>query len=431
MSADVQERVERHLPGAQAVAEAIHGYAETAGEEHRSAQALTEWLEANGFAVERGLGSQPTAFRARKGEGTPAIAFLCEYDALPGLAWEGGRPVPERPGHGCGHNLLGAGSALAAIALAEAMEAENHSGSVLVYGTPAEETLYGKTCLRREGYFRDLDAVLTWHPLTMNRAGEMQHKAMHSVVCEYHGKSAHASVCPEQGRSALDACELMNIGVNYLREHVPGDVRMHYGYTDAGGAPNVVPAQAAVWYFLRAGRRGVADEVLARVHDIARGAALMTGTTVESRVLASTDHTRINHTLAALAHAHMVALGGSDFTPEEVARAAAFAGEAGLSGALRGDVLPLAGHPIEEHGSTDFSDVSQVAPSLEIFTACFLDDTPNHHWTVTAQAKMPFAYRGMAFAAKILAMTGLDLIFRPGVLEEVRREFNEMGSTVL
>lgn len=410
------------------LAKSIHGFAETAGEEVRSSALLSRWLEEKGFAVERGLGSQSTAFRAQWGTGSPTIGFLCEYDALPGLACNEGGGNTAKPGHGCGHNLLGSGSALAAVALKRAVEQAGCGGQIIVYGTPAEETLYGKTCLRREGFFTELDAALAWHPADFNRAGELTHKAIHSVVYEFAGRSAHASVCPELGRSALDACELLNVGVNYLREHVPTDVRMHYGYLNAGSAPNVVSPSAAIWYFLRAGSRTTADEVLVRVDDAAKGAALMSGTRLERRILASTEHTKINHKLTRLAYANMQRLGGPGFTEQERDTARVFAEKAGvdgLSGVLKDEVIPLSGRAIVEHGSTDFSDVSQLLPSIELFAACYGSGTPGHHWTVTAQADLPAAFRGMTFAAKALAMTGWDLIEKPEAMAEVKGEFAE------
>lgn len=407
----------------------IHGFAELAGEEHRSQKVLCDLLEQAGFSVERGLGSQPTAFRAAYGSGGVCVGFLAEYDALPGLNQP---PEPyycgdsSRSGHGCGHNLLGAGSAAAAIALKQCLETHHIPGRVVIYGTPAEETLYGKNQLIADGYFHDVQAVLSWHPGVENHCGEFCHKAMHSLELEFRGTTAHASVCPHLGRSALDACELTNVGVNYLREHVPTDVRMHYSYVDLQGKPNVVPGYAKLWYFIRARRRSTADEVLERVLDVARGAALMTGTAFSHKILASGSETVINCALSRLAYQNMTAIGPPVFDREDMDFARRLAAESGvgsITGRLSSAIREPEGKEIEEFGSTDFSDVSQLVPALELNTACYAEGTPGHHWTVTAAAKTPIAHKGMLFAAKVLACTALDLILSEETLRQVQAEF--------
>ena len=279
----------------------IHGYAELAGEERQSAAELCAMLEQAGFAVEQGLGSQPTAFRAVYGSGGPVIGFLCEYDALPKLNQTEGTCYngDGRSGHGCGHNLLGVGAAAAAMALREEMEKGGLSGTLVVYGCPAEETLFGKTKMAEEGYFKELDVALAWHPEDHYCCGEVCHKAMDSIRFRFHGRSAHASVCPELGRSALDGAEMMSVGANYLREHVPDGVRIHYSYLSAGEKPNVVPDFAEVWYFVRSNRRRIVDQVTERLIQVARGAAMMSGTEVEWKFLARGNSTRINTTLAS------------------------------------------------------------------------------------------------------------------------------------
>lgn len=407
------------------LADSIHGFAELAGEEYHSMEALCSYLEKRGFQTERGLGSQKTAFRAVYGEGKPVIGFLAEYDALPELAWPA---CPDSrgingPGHGCGHNLLGAAAAAAASALADAMGQERREGTLVVYGTPAEETLYGKNQLLKEGYFKELDAALCWHPGRTNHCGEYQHKAMHSVKFFFRGRPAHASVCPELGRSALDACELMNVGCNYLREHVSTDVRMHYSYEDFQNKPNVVPEYGGVWYFIRARRRKTADEVLDRIRKIARGAALMTETDSEEKLLASGSETIINSVLSEIVYENMKLIGAPQFSEEDMSLARHLAEPLGLPGILDRRIEKPDGKIKEEPGSSDFSDVSQEIPAVELGTTCFIDNTPGHHWTVTAAAASGFGHKGMLFAAKVLAATGYDLVDDEERLGKVKEEF--------
>ncbi len=417
-----------------ALSDAIHSFAEIAGEEVRSSALLADDLEQQGFVVERGLGSQPTAFRASFGKGTPSIGFIAEYDALPDMS----QKVPvsnsskeasgQDNGHGCGHNLLCTGSIAAAAALKTTLEKEKYPGKVIVYGTPAEETLYGKTQLIAEGYFRDVDIVLTWHPGTMNHCGEFSHKSMHSVKLFFQGKTAHASVCPEQGRSALDACELTNVGVNYLREHVPTHVRMHYSYCSEGGMPNIVPEKAALWYFVRAKDRATSDEILQRVLHVAQGAAIMTDTQMTYQKLCSTEETLINASLSSLAYHNMLQIGVPSFTENDLMLLEQLSQNskiASIKPMISRQIIPATGEQKEEPGSTDFSGVSQQVPSLEINTACFAMGTPGHHWTITAQAAASAAKKGMLFAAKVLACTAWDLLHDANEYHCAKAEFDK------
>ena len=411
-------------------ADAIHGFAEPSGGEERSARTLEDLLEAHGFAVERGLKGLPTAFRAVYGSGAVRIGYMCEYDALAGLQQD---DVPRRQGnggfgHGCGHNLLGAGSAAAGIALKELIRREGLDAAVVVYGTPAEETLQGKTIMVENGYFRDVDVVLGWHPHNHNDPGEIKHKAAGAFTMTFHGRAAHACNCPENGRSALDAAELTNVGVNYLREHVGRDCYMHYCYIDGGERPNIVPDRAKLWYMVRAYTYAQMQDLQARVKRIAQGACMMTDTTVEFETLGDTHDNRLNFTLAQLAHDSMLEIGVPEFAPEEVAYAAEIAGEMnvpGFDGRFDESVMDADRTVKIDNGSTDLSDVSQVAPTINLFTACFAKNTPMHSWGVTAQACRPSAHRGMLFASKTLAYMGAQLIARPELLRAVRSEFEQ------
>ena len=245
----IRSFLQEHRADITTTAQRIFTFAELADEEQRSSRELGAFLERSGFSVKYGIGGMPTSLRAEWGNGSPVIGFLGEYDALPELDQP---PVPyycgdaAKSGHGCGHNLLGTGAASAAAAMAAALKAEGKSGTVVFYGCPAEEILKGKVVMAKNGCFRELDAALSWHPAMENRCGELAYLAMDSIQFHFHGKAAHASAAPHRGRSALDAVELMNVGANYLREHVTDDVRIHYAHLPNGAKPNIVPAEAGV-----------------------------------------------------------------------------------------------------------------------------------------------------------------------------------------
>ncbi len=413
------------------LAHEIFGYAELAEEEMKSAAALKAYLEAFGFAVEEGVGGMPTALRAVKGSGKPVIGFLGEYDALPALDQP---PVPhycgdaEKPGHGCGHNLLGTGSATAAAALAYAMEKQGLPGTVVFYGCPAEEILKGKIVMAGNGCFSELDAALSWHPGMENRCGELAYLAMDSVRFHFHGKPAHASAAPYRGRSALDATELMNIGANYLREHVTDDVRIHYAPLPADLKPNVVPAEAGSWYFVRARERENLDDVVNRLLDIARGAALMTSTTVDWEFLSRGYGTLVNFTLCRLMHEVMCEVGHTGFCENEKAFAAELAKNSGF--APGAEILDETfdtpkGEIFYMTGSTDVSDVSQIVPTVNIRVACSPKGCVLHSWQFAACADSDIGRRGLMLAAEYLAQAGLRLMTEPQLLEAVKKEYQD------
>ncbi len=406
----------------------IHELAELSSEEYQSAGILEDLLEKHGFQVERGLKDQPTAFRAVYGSGKVRIGYMCEYDSLASLQQD---DVPYqkgngRPGHGCGHNLLGAGSAAAGIALKELIEKYGLDASVVVYGTPAEETLCGKTVMVQNGYFRDVDVCLAWHPLDHNDPGEVKFKAAAAFTMTFHGKAAHACNCPENGRSALDAAELTNIGVNYLREHVNRDCYMHYCYINGGERPNIVPDYAKLWYMVRAYTYEEMLELRKRVERIAQGACMMTDTTVEFETLGENHDNKLNFTLAELACECMKKIGPPRFDEEdkrfakEVARNIAIPG---IEGLLDESVMPVDRIIKKDNGSSDVADVSQVVPVVNINTACYGRYTPNHSWAVTVQAKHPAAHKGMLFASKVLTLMGVCLVRDSQLLGRVKEEF--------
>lgn len=411
------------------LAHEIFNYAEVAEQENRSSAALASYLVENGFAVEHGVGGMPTSLRATKGNGRPVIGFLGEYDALPGL----NQPAlpyycgdASKSGHGCGHNLLGTGSAAAAVALSKALEEAQLPGMVVYYGCPAEEILKGKVVMAKNGCFRELDVALSWHPGMENRCGELAYLAMDSVQFHFHGKAAHASAAPYKGRSALDATELMNIGANYLREHVTDDVRIHYAPIPCGEKPNVVPAESAVWYFIRARDRQYLNEVTQRVTDIARGAALMTSTSVTWEFLSRGYGTLVNFPLCRLTHEVMTELGHPGFSSEEQEFAAELSVQSGAS-AKDG----LLDESIDEPsctihymtGSTDVSDVSQIVPTVNIRTSCGPRNVVLHSWQFAACADSDIGRKGMFFAAEILAESAWRLMTEPELLSEVQEAF--------
>ena len=376
----------------------IHGYAELAGEERQSAAELCAMLEQAGFAVEQGLGSQPTAFRAVYGNGGPVIGFLCEYDALPKLNQTEGTCYngDGTSGHGCGHNLLGVGAAAAAMALREEMEKRGLSGTLVIYGCPAEETLFGKTKMAEEGYFKELDVALAWHPEDHYCCGEVCHKAMDSIRFRLHGRSAHASVCPELGRSALDGAEMMSVGANYLREHVPDDTRMHYTMTELPGPANIVPARAVGKFSLRSFSRTNLELVVERFYDIVKGAALIAG--VEYEIHPKSDFynkipvLKLNRLLMENAE---------------------------LAGA------PRLSPPRERTGSTDFGNVMYEIPGSCIRVAFVPEGTASHSQEFLDAGKSQAARDCVLYGAKSIAGACWDLIGTPGLMEEVKREFAE------
>jgi len=305
------------------VNQAIWSYAEPGLEETRSSKELADWLAESGFSVRTGVAGMPTAFVASYGNGKPVIAYLAEYDALIGVSQKA-VPHPEQrddpliiAGHGCGHSVFGTGSTAAAIALAQVMALKKLPGTVRLYGTPAEETVDAKTFMLRDGLFDDVDVVLSWHTSDQTGASYRYSKAVLGARFAFAGVAAHASAAPQFGRSALDAIELMNIGVNYLREHVPQDTRIHYVVTDGGGQPNVVPPKAASWYYVRADRHDTVEQVYARIVDVARGAALMTGTELSYVVDGDAHEVLPNRALSHIINDNLQKVGPPQFDDKE------------------------------------------------------------------------------------------------------------------
>ena len=410
----------------------IHGYAETALEEYRSSECLASMLEKSGFTVERGVAYMPTAFIATYGEGHPMVGILAEYDALPGLSQKAGlteksTDEPGAPGHGCGHNLFGPGSVSAAMAIKVVMEKHKISGTIKLFGCPAEETVIGKVYMARDGIFNDLDACLTWHPGSKNQLVLQSSLALNNFEVIFRGKTAHGAADPWSGRSALDAVELMNTGVNFLREHVKPTVRIHYVIKDGGMAPNIVPDYARVWYFVRdVDRKGVED-VYKRVLQCVEGAALMTETTSEVNLITGVYEYLPNHVLSEVVHKNLTMIGPPQFSKAEQT----FAREMQKNIGIAEDGLSTEIEEFKEEirlgrGSTDVADVSWNVPTageLTVVTAPL--GIPWHSWAVTSISGHSIGFKGLLVGAKTLAVTGIEILMDPEIVKKAREEFEE------
>ncbi|MEI4484699.1 M20 family metallopeptidase [Frigidibacter sp. MR17.14] len=425
-----------------ALADRVFDTPETAYGEYASAEAHRAQLAAAGARIFEGLAGIPTALMGEWGAGGPVIAILGEYDALPALGQVPGVAEPQPmgvAGHGCGHNLLGSAAMQAAHALALWLAETGTPGRVRYYGCPAEEGGAAKTFMVRAGVFDDVDAAISWHPADYTGVWEACSLANTRIDFTFTGRSAHAAAAPELGRSGLDAVELMNVGVNYMREHMPDDARVHYAYLDAGGeAPNVVQAKATVRQLIRTARLADLGPLVERVRKIAQGAALMTETTVEAKVVSAVSDLLENGVLDRVMDRHVQALGAPDFDAEDRGFAEAIrltltdehvadtfrrvARPLDRALPLADFVVPLGSAPRISSGSTDVGDVSWAVPTVQAWVATCALGTPFHSWQLTAQGKSPAAHKGMVQAAKIMACTGRDLFADPALLAEAKAE---------
>ena len=402
-------------------------------QEVQSSAALQAALRKDGFTVTSPVADEPTGFIASYGEGKPVIGLLGEFDALPGLSQDA---VPERkplsegaPGHACGHNLLGSGAALAAVALREFMVKNHVKGTLRFYGTPAEEGGSGKVYMLRAGLFKDTDVVLQWHPSDRNAVYNGGMLAIVSAKFIFHGVAAHAAVAPERGRSALDAVMLMGTGIEYLREHVPSNTRIHYTISKGGVAPNVVPDLAELYLFARSPDLSTLDNVWARLQKIAEGAGLMTETRLETRVIGGDANILGNDVLAKVAQRNLAQVGGFHYTEQEKQFALELQktlppeGVKPLETSSR--IEPLTPFdPNAPAGSTDVGDVSWNVPTIGFGTATFVPGVSPHTWQAAASAGMSIGQRGMVVAAKAMALTAADLFASPQLVADARKEFD-------
>lgn len=426
---------------------------ELAFTEHNSSQALIKALKQEGFEVHSPIAGIETAFSGRFGSGKPIIGFLGEFDALSSLNQRAGisEKAADHPGgcgHGCGHNNLGTGSLAAAIGVKAYLEATGKSGTVIYYGCPGEEGGSGKAFMAREGVFDELDCAFCWHPGTTNSVTSGSSLANYQILYSFTGVSAHAAGSPHLGRSALDAVELMNVGVNFLREHVIQEARMHYAIVNSGGfSPNVVQPTADVLYLLRAPVTSQVQEIYERVNDIAKGAALMTGTSVKSKFIKACSNTVLNSTLEKVLFANMNEIPLPEYTPEDYAFARAInesvenrapslerlikkASTEEVIQFLREHegreindfIVPLIHSEQAGGGSTDVGDVSWVCPTAQISTATWASATPGHSWQIVAQGKSKLAHKSTLYAGKVLAGAAIDLWEHPELIEQAKRE---------
>ncbi|MEK5232770.1 M20 family metallopeptidase [Lysinibacillus sp. FSL K6-0232] len=429
------------------VSDSIWGFAETRFDEVRSADVLCQTLAAEGFHVERGVANLETGFIGTFGSGKPVIAILGEFDALAGLSQQAGsssyNPItPNGNGHGCGHNLLGVGALAGAIATKQYLEENNLTGTVKYFGCPAEESGYGKAFLARDGYFKDVDVAFSWHPGTINAVMHARANAVINATFKFKGRSSHAAASPHLGRSALDAVELMNVGVNYLREHMVDEARIHYAVTNTGGfAPNVVQAEAEVTYLIRAPKPSQVKDLYQRVLNCAKGAALMTETSVEEQIVGSCHNLIPNKTLEQVMHQHMHELGGFAITDEDLQFAKELyetlseeekkvaAAQVGKELAqqlaekpIASFLAPLPSEPMFMGGSTDVADVSWNVPTAQCTTATWAFGTPFHTWQAVAQGKSAYAHEATLFAGKAIACTAISALENPALIEDAKVE---------
>jgi len=440
----IWDLVDQHRAEFEALSDRVWGMPEIAYTEYRSVAEHADMLRQQGFRVTENVAGIPTAVMGEAGEGGPIIAILGEYDALPGLSQEAGvaepRPLPGNgQGHGCGHNLLGSAAMLAATAIKDWLAQSGKPGRVRYYGCPAEEGGAAKSFMAREGAFEGVDIAITWHPGAFTEVARARSLANTRMDFRFSGRASHAAAAPHLGRSALDAVELMNVGVNYLREHVPADSRIHYAMLDSGGiAPNVVQATAAVRYAIRSRDLKGMMELNERVKQVALGAAMMTGTKVDISIMSAVSNLLPNRPLEEAMQRNLERLGPVPFDAEDKAFAAKI--QATLSEADIDNAYLRTGMPRRENtplcdfivpldvdgepmiGSTDVGDVSWVMPTVQAHAATIAIGTPGHSWQVTAQGKTPAAHKGMTHAAKMMAGTAIDLFEDGGLLAAAKAD---------
>jgi aminobenzoyl-glutamate utilization protein B len=421
--------VEKHQQELIKLSDAVWGFAETAMKETKSSKILSDYAALQGFKVTKGVAEVPTAFIAEYGSGKPIIGVLGEFDALPGLSQKAQATkealLKDAPGHGCGHNMFGAGSLGAALAIKELIAAGKLKGTIRFYGTPAEEDLAGKVYMARAGLFDDLDVCLDWHPDYENKANMQSSQAVTDFSISFKGKSAHAAADPWNGRSALDAAEFFTTGVNFLREHVKPSVRMHYVYTKAGKVPNVIPDEASVWLWIRDSKRSGVAEVSERMKDIAKGAALMAGVEVEVKLNSGLYELLNNEIGAKTLQSNMNFVGPIIYSKEELAFGEKIMKEYGLeSKGINGAVKPLETNKTDPPGgSTDVGDVSYLVPEITLLATTAPYEAPWHSWVVVACGGMSIGHKGMLYASKCLGTTMVDIFENEKLRADIKAEF--------
>lgn len=427
---DVASTVDALRARAEETALQIWNYAEVGYQETRSSALLQQQLKQAGFSIQSGVAGMPTAFVATFGSGAPVIGILAEFDALPGITQQAKperSPAPDKTaGHACGHHLFGSASTFAAIAVKEWLARSKNPGTIRLYGTPAEEGGAGKVYMVREGLFKDVDVVLHWHASDRNDASHSTSLANKSAKFRFHGVSAHAAGAPDRGRSALDGVEAMNHMVNLMREHVPQETRIHYVITEGGSAPNVIPDFAEVFYYVRHPDPQQVHALFERVAKAAEGAAMGTGTRVEHEVIHGIYAVLPNEPLARVMDANLRRVGGVKYDATERAFAET------LRKSLGDDPPPIESAaevaPLQFYrsgGSTDVADVSWVVPTGGLRTATWVPGTPSHSWQAIAAGGTTIGLKGMIVATKTLAMTAVDLLTTPRLVEEATAAYRK------
>lgn len=426
----IVHNLDARQPAISALSDQLWDFAELGYLEQKSSSLLQDTLRSEGFTIDAGVAGIPTAFIASYGSGEPVIAIMGEFDALPGIS-QAATPTQQAiegktSAQACGHNLFGAGSAAAAIAVKDWLASTSKEGTIRFYGTPAEEGGSGKVYLVRAGLFNDVDTVLHWHPGAKNAADAETSLANKSAKFRFKGISSHAAKSPEQGRSALDAVEAMNFMVNLMREHVPQETRIHYVITEGGIAPNVVPNFAESFYYVRHPNAEVLQTIWARVVKAAEAAAMGTGTELEFEVIHGNHSTLPNVTLGELMHQSLSLVGGVNYSADE----AAFAEQIALS-LPKGAYTPGAEREIQPFkqghtmGSTDVGDVSWNVPTAGLRTATFVPGTGLHSWQAVAAGGMSIGHKGLMVAAKSMALTAVELLQNPALIAQAKAEFEQ------
>jgi len=427
-AAEIQSQYENYKK----IALQIWDYAEVGYKEVKSSSLLQKTLADAGFTVKTGVADIPTAFVATYGSGSPVVGILAEFDALPGLSQQAvaeRKPIEGKTaGHGCGHHLFGTASIAAGIEIKKLIEAKKLSGTIRVYGCPAEEGGSGKVYMVRAGLFNDVDVVIHWHPGDQNSVTLTSALANKSAKFRFHGLAAHAAMSPDKGRSALDGVESMDYMVNLMREHIPQETRVHYVITNGGKAPNVVPDLAEVYYYVRHPKKEEVVRIFDWVVKTAEGAAMGTQTTMDYEIIGGTHDLLLNRALASAMQQNLLSVGGVTYTTEEQAFAqkiqASFAYKAPGPGEAA-TVQPLKEVNDAGGGSTDVGDVSYTVPTVGMTSATWVPGTPAHSWQATACGGTDIGTKGMMVAAKTMALTAIDLYTNPALIQKAKEEFRE------
>lgn len=427
---DIIKNLDSKTEAYSTIAQNIWNLAEMGYQEEKSSALLQKTLADEGFSIKKGVAGIPTAFIAEYGNGTPVIAIMGEYDALPGLSQQAvaeKKSAGKAAGHACGHHLFGTASAAAAISAKDWIKANNAKGTIRFYGTPAEEGGSGKVYMVRDGLFNDVDVALHWHPGSQNAASAGAALANKSAKFRFYGVSAHAAGAPEKGRSALDGVEAMNAMVNMMREHVPQEARIHYVITDGGKAPNVVPDFAEVYYYARHNNRDVVIDIFDRMIKAAEGAAMGTGTTMDYEMIGGTHELLPNLVLQKVMHDNLSKIGGIDYTAEEKEFADKIAislGYKGVNVEIATNVQPYKTEA-RPYGSTDVGDVSFAVPTVGMSAATWVPGTPAHSWQAVAAGGTTIGKKGMMVAAKTLTLTAIDLFKNKELIIKAKAELIE------